>query len=448
MALSRRSLGLIIAMMVVSGCMKDMGPEGVSRFRDGGFLSGQKNTTPTDANQAQPAVAKKDVAAQDASPIISALQLRPTAIKGGTPYQDVAEAVIASDSRVAEAELHVAQLRAKAAKTNWLPTIGPRVSLSSLGDLVTDLVINQVLFDNGRKKAERDLAKANVEIAAVNLVDHGNTRVYEALSLYVRAQQNRELSAHLDSTLKEMAHFEWVMQQRVNGGVSDMSDLNVLQQQLASERARSSEAREAATTALAELNAMSVRDLSGLKGIGDLHEASAGEPLGVIRARAEQGRTLAEARIARASHLPGLSASASGGSSKTTAGLEVTTDRSFSLGTGSELNAIKLVRETSDRKVAEAREVAARQVQAQANRLVAYRRQAQEAKVLTGRAKVNLDLFRKQYDGGQRQVMDVVGVYETFAAALETEIELKYKAARAELELARLQGALAEGAQI
>ena len=42
----------------------------------------------------------------------------------------------------------------------------------------------------------------------------------------------------------------------------------------------------------------------------------------------------------------------------------------------------------------------------------------------------------------------MVGVYETYANALETELELKFKAARAELELARLRGALAEGAQI
>ncbi len=67
---------------------------------------------------------------------------------------------------------------------------------------------------------------------------------------------------------------------------------------------------------------------------------------------------------------------------------------------------------------------------------------------MTKRAKENLDLFQAQYDGGQRQVMDVVGVYETYAMALEREIDLKYKAARAELELARLRGGLAEGAQI
>ncbi|MCT4556575.1 MAG: TolC family protein [Pelagimonas sp.] len=441
--MSRRSLGLVIALMVLPGCMKDMGADTVSRFKGNGLLGSAKTekTTPV----AQPS---DGLPTAEASPIIYALQQRPSALQEGTPYAQVAQSVIASDARVAEAELQVAQLRAKAAKWNWLPSIGPRVSLSSLGDFVTDLVVNQVLFDNGRKRAERDLAKANVEIAAVNLVDSGNTRVNDALVLYVTAQRNREIAAHMGRTLKEMAHFEWVMQQRVNGGVSDMSDLNVLQQKLASKRARASEAGEAATTALAELNAMSDRDLSGIKGLGGLHETSAQEPLAVIRARAQQGAEIAQAKIDRASHLPGLAANASGGSSKVTGGLEVTTDSLFSLGTMAELSALEVVRETSERKVAEAREVANRKVQAQANRLAAFRRQAQEAATLTQNAKQNLDLFRKQYEGGQRQVMDVVGVYETYASALETEIDLKYKAARAELELARLQGALAEGAQI
>jgi adhesin transport system outer membrane protein len=44
--------------------------------------------------------------------------------------------------------------------------------------------------------------------------------------------------------------------------------------------------------------------------------------------------------------------------------------------------------------------------------------------------------------------MDVIGIYQTYARALETEIDLKYKVARSELEMARLMGALAQGARI
>lgn len=98
----------------------------------------------------------------EASAVISALASRTSVLVSGSPYEKVASGVLAADARVAEAELHVAQLRAEAASKNWLPTLSPRITLTSLGDFVADLVISQVLFDNGRKKAERDLAKADV----------------------------------------------------------------------------------------------------------------------------------------------------------------------------------------------------------------------------------------------------------------------------------------------
>ncbi|KUF12841.1 hypothetical protein AVJ23_01730 [Pseudoponticoccus marisrubri] len=431
---------MIVALTVLPGCLKTFAEGTVSRFRGADpvvVAEGQRAA-------AEPAV----IRSADASPIIHALQIRPSVIEPGTPYAQVAAAVIASDARVAAAELRVAQLRAEAARNNWMPRIGPSISLTSLGDFVADLVINQVIFDNGRKKAERDLAKADVEFAAVALVEDGNTRVFDALSLYVTAEENREFAAHLAGAIEDMTHFEWVMQQRVAGGVSDRSDLNILQQKLAQMRADRLEARETTTTALAELAAMAGRPLDGVSGLGGLTDTPPGEALGVLRARAEYERTIAEARIARAQHLPGLSVGASGGTSQPTASLDVTTDTLFSLGTMAEFEAIEATKVSAERRVAEAREVAERKVQTQSSQLSAYRRQATEAAGLTRQAKTNLDLFQQQYQGGQRQVMDVVGVYETYAAALEREIELKYKAARAALELARLQGALAEGAEI
>ena len=433
MRIGRHGLSMIVVAVALSGCMKDMGV--VSRF-SGGTKPPAEETVTRAASAPRPDTAQ-------VAPVIHALALRDTVVEPGTPYSSVANAVIASDNRVAAAELQVAQLRAEAAKYNWLPAIGPRISLNSLGDFVADLVINQVLFDNGRKKAERDLAKAHVELAAVKLVEDGNDRVDDALKLYIRAEENRELAAHLELAFKDMTHFEWIMNERVRGGVSDMSDLNVLRQKLASIRARRGEALETARTALEELDA-----LAEVRGIGRLRDASGGAALGVLRAQVERDIAVAEAKIARASHLPGLVANGSVGDSGTLGSLDIGSDSLFSLGTVSDLRAIEASKEAAERRIAKARETADRAIRSQSSQLAAYTRQAKEAELLTRQAKQNLDLFQRQYDGGQRQVMDVVGVYETYAAALETAISLKYKAARAELELARLRGALAEGAQM
>lgn len=436
----RHGLGAVALCALVAGCSTDTGESVVSRFA--GMVPG----VPAMAGDEPVSASVADIA--DASPIIDALRTRRSAISAGSPYDRVAQAVMASDARVAEANLAVARLRVEAAQHNWLPTIGPDVSLTSLSEVVAALVIEQVIFDNGRKVAERDKAKADVELAAVALVEDGNERVYEALSLYLIAEEGRDTQAHFGIALTDMTEFERVMNRRVEGGVSDMSDLNVLRQKLNSIKAQREAAMESTGTALAELNAMSGTRLDDLRGLGDLRMATDNAPLGVLRSEAEREVSLAEARISRASYLPGLGLEGEVSDDGFSASLEVTTDSLFGLGTMAELKAIETGKTTAERQVTVARERAAREIASQQARLDAYRRQLSETRLLTVSAKQNLDLFQRQYDGGQRQVMDVVGVYETYAASLEKEISLRYQAGRAELELARLKGALAEGTRM
>lgn len=360
----------------------------------------------------------------------------------------MAAGVLAADARVAEAELQVAQLRAEAASKNWWPTISPRITLTSLGDLVADLVINQVLFDNGRKKAERDLAKADVELAAVSLSESSNDRVYDGLVLYLQAEEGRSAADLYGQALKDMSHFEWVMNERVKGGVSDFSDLNVLKQKLADLRARDAAAREKTTRAVAELNAMSAVSLSDQRGLRGMGRTASDQSLDVLRAKVERDRQLAQAQIARAAHLPGLSAGGSlrnGGKGLT---LSASTEQMLGIGTGASLQAIEATKITADRKVTEAEDISRRAIEADQRSIAALKRQAAEAEGLTSQAKTNLDLFQRQYDAGTRQVMDVVSVYETFLRALEKQLDLKFQAAHAELDAAKRLGVLADGAKI
>jgi adhesin transport system outer membrane protein len=322
------------------------------------------------------------------------------------------------------------------------------VSLTSLGDAVADLVIQQVVFDNGRKKAERDLAKADVELAAVALSESSNNRVYDGLVLYLQAEEGRAAADLYGQALTDMAHFEWVMNERVQGGVSDVSDLNVLRQKLADLRARDAAAREKTSRAMGELNAMSATPLSGVRGLRGMEAPSAGTALTVLRAMVERDRQLAQARVERAQHLPGLSVGGSLRDGGRNIALTGGSDAPLGLGTGASLKAIEAARVTADRKVSEARDIAARAIEADQREIAALTRQATEAEALTRQAKQNLDLFQRQYEAGTRQVMEVVGVYESFLRALEQELDLKFRAARAQLDAARRLGVLADGARI
>ena len=423
-------MGLCAA--ALCGCLGQAGGEEVSRLDSNSQIAPEM----TDA--------QREAAA---SPIITALQARRSILPPGSAYHRVSDAVLAANSRTAEADLRAARLRASAASKNWLPKLGPSISLTSLSDVVANIVLEQVLFDHGRLKAERAFAKADVEVAAVDLADDTNERVFTALSLYLDAAEARERAALDQRTLRNMSHFEWIMQERVAGGVSDRSDLSILGEKLGEIRLSLSSAKEAEGTALAELNAMSATPLDDVSGLSDLPEVEDGaRALSVLRAMAEEDRSVAEARTERAGLLPGVTASGTVGSDND-GGISLG-DGLLGLGTGDSLRAIEMQKDAAARKTAQAEEDAARTLRRLEQRIAALDRQEAEAATLTAQARGNLDLFQEQYDSGQRQVMDVVGVYETFAAREQRQLDLKYELTRARLQMARLTGLLADGSRI
>ena len=459
MGQSKRQLTGVVALVAclgVSGCM-DMGSGGSAgsdrtgdtptRMNFAGLFSGPKSQAAEPAAMSAEEAEKAREASE--STIITELSARRTVLPQGSPYDEVADSVLAANHRTAEAELRSARLRAAAAQKNWLPQIGPSISLTSLGDFVTTLFVEQVLFDNGRKKAEREFAKADVEVAAVTLAQDTNDRVATAIALYLNAARNREIGARHQISLKDMGQFEWVMEQRVQGGISDMSDLNVLRQKLAEIRSNLAAAEEGEQIALAELNAMSIAPLMETRGVTDFGvNATDARPLDVILAQAEMHRELAQAKIDRADNLPGLKATGSVSNNGSDAAITAGGSTMFGLNTPDTLKAIAADKEVAERKVAQAQEKSNRELSRLDSQLTALSRQVVEATQLTQQAKANLDLFQSQYEAGQRQVMDVVGVYETYARRQQAQVDLKYDMAKARLEMARLLGLLADGSAI
>ena len=430
-----RGLAFFSMAMLLSGCMQGMTGDGSLSER----LSSARLGLASEQN--------KDTTTIEPSAIIQSLQSRSSAIRPGTAYATIAAATLASDARVAEAELRAARLRSAATDKNWMPSIGPAISLTSLGDMVANLVVEAVIFDNGKKKAERAMARAEVEVAAVSLVSDGNERVYEALDLYLTALEGGESQRLNREALLDMRRFRWIMNERVKGGVSDMSDLTILAQKIAEIESSMKDAQDKRDTALAELSAMTDRDLSDLNGIGAL-DMSAGniETLGVVAAKVQSKRDQAAADMERAGNLPSIVASASGGSNDVVGGIR--TEGLFDFGRKDRNQALDAEEEVLARRVKEAEEASQRKIRSYEAKLTAAQRAYQEAVRLSKQAKSNLDLFQSQYEAGQRQVMDVVGVYETFARQQHTMNTQRFLAAKYEVLIAREYGVLVAGKQL
>lgn len=382
------------------------------------------------------------------SEIINGL-LNRRSMLGAGPYTQVANAVLAANSRAAEADLRAAKLRAEARASNWLPTLGPSVSLTSLGAVVSSMVVEQVLFDNGRKKAERDYAAADVEVAAVVLAQDTNDRVLSALELYLSAQASQARADVNAAAMAKMKHYEYVMSERVKGGVSSRVDLQIVQQKLNQMQSEMASDTEAAAGAMSELNAMSATSLVGTSGLSTLDDTNSDTtPLTVMKARAESDRSVAEATAARAGFLPSLTAVGSLANGGSDFGLNLGSDNGIGFGMGASLKAIDEQKAAAAARVGQVQEDANRSLRAYEGELASLQRQGAQAQSLAGQAAANYDLYAAQQREGQRTVPAVVGIFETKVRTEREAASLKFEIARVQLKIAALKGALVNGDQI
>ena len=400
----------------------------------------------SDSIDEEPSSSFAQIDSEHESEVISTLLDRRSLLEDGSSYDMVGAAALDASARSSEAELTSAKLRAEAKSKNWLPTIGPSVSLTDLGDVVAGILIEQVLFDNGRRKAEREFAAADVEVAAVNLSIDMNDRVETAVALYVAGLRGDEKAALGSRALTRMSEFQRIVNGRVDGGVSDRAYLRVVQSKIDGMQSARATAHEAATTSRAELKAMTGQEFATTP-----TQLSLGTPpednqfLTVLKASAEATRSVAETKMERAGLLPQVSAAGNATTDGSGAGLTLDLATPLGLGTPAMLQAIESARETAERQVAEAEEDARRNYSRQTQRLASYRRQEAEAADLARSSRETYRLFQAQFEAGQRSVLDVVSIYEEWVQREMAHIDAKYEVVLIQLELARDIGILADG---
>jgi len=383
------------------------------------------------------------------SSLIRDLQSRNSVLPQGGPFAVIAEEVLAASKGAAAAELRVAQLKAEAKSKNWLPQIGPTVSLSSLSGLVASLTLTQPLLDNNRRKAERDFAAADVEVAAVGLAQAMNQRVFEGLTYYVQAQRAHAQAAVSRRAADRLLQFQDLMMARVEGGLSDMSEQSTIAQRLAEVQSQLASDAQTANTAEAQLAALTGRPVRDMRGIDTLRDMRQGPPaLTVLRRQGEGARVLAQVQLSRADMLPGLTASADVSDKANTAGLRLTGLGILNPGAGETMQALEETKTVVARQNAEAAETAQRRLVALSGEMAALNARAAQGAEVLARTEGNLDLFTEQYKLGRRSLLDLVTQYDAFAQAQREHTALRFDAALRSLEIARDLGLLVDGERL
>ena len=399
--------------------------------------------------RADATAATAEAPAKAGSAIITELQARKSILPPGGVYAKVAASVLEADAGTSAAELRIARLKSEARAKNWLPKLGPSVSLTALNGLAAGMLLEQALFDHGRRKAEREYAAADVEVAAVTLSTDINQRVYEGLVHYVTAEKARAQAAVASRAVERIGGFANVMRQRVEGGLSDRSEERVIDQNLAEMQATLVGDRDAETSAMAELTAMAASPLTDLRGLDALPVAAAkDEPLSVTKARGIGARDIAESRAARAGLMPGLSANTNIGTGGINPGLSLDGAGLLGWGTKEELAALDATQDVVNRRTNEAAESADRRIVALERQIDSLQnRQTQGAEVLR-QTEGNLELFVEQYKLGRRSLLELVGQYDSYARLERDQTALRYEIALLELEIARDRGVLVDGARM
>ena len=427
---------MLAAVCLLSACMGG-GLPGVSKL---GFGAGKA--------PADPVVPDLSGQGDVRSVLIGDLQSRRSILAAGGPFAEIAAAVTEAGAGVAAAELRVARLRAEARARNWLPRLGPSANLTSLGALAASILVEQTLFDGGRRKAERAHAAADVEVAAVTLATEGNKRVYDGLKHYLAAERARDQAAVAERAVSRLAEFERIMSLRVDGGLSDRSEHRVLSQKLAEMQASLAADRQHEVTAMAELAAMTTRDLTMLRGLQALPPDTATlEPLSVVRARGEGARALAEAQMARANMLPGLTARAEIGKDGVDGGLGLG-GGDFGFGSGAARQALDATGDLVGRRTAQAAEDANRRIVTLQRDIQSLQSREAEGALVLRQTEANLAMFTEQYKVGRRTLLELVQQYESFARTERDQVALKYMAADLRLQIALERGVLVDGARM
>jgi outer membrane protein, adhesin transport system len=415
------------ALVLVSGCIG--GPQ-AARLGAGQGLG--PADTPQPASFTEQGVVS--------SGLIDSLRNRRSVIEGTGPFTAVADSVIAASAGAAVAELRVARLRAEARSKNWLPSIGPVVNLTSLGSVLASMVLEQTIFDNGRKKAERDFAAADVEVAAVVLAQDMNDRVYEGLSFYIEGELAREQAAVAVAAADRLREYDRIVGVRFAGGLSDRSEAQIIRQKLTEMQSTLASDQAAVASARASLAA------HGLQAVG---RDPGAEPLAVLMARGDGARMIAEAKIARAGLLPGLSARTTlDQDGESESGLRLGTDGLLTLGLGSDLAALGAAEDVSDRRIAEAAEDARRDIVTLEQQIIALQIRERDGTEVLAQTRINLDLFTEQYKAGRRTLLELVNQDESYARLARDHAALKYEIALRQLQIARVRGQLVDGARL
>lgn len=144
-------------------------------------------------------------------------------------YERVARAVEEANINAGFYNLEAQKLLSAANVQKRFPQIRPSISLDQNGIGVARLLVDQILFSNGRLKAGKIILNAQEAQAIAQYRMEANENVAQALVAYLDFVRYRETVAAADEVLSFYRRFEEMALARVEGGVANRTELRLFE---------------------------------------------------------------------------------------------------------------------------------------------------------------------------------------------------------------------------
>jgi|GEM_PF-3579949 len=375
-------------------------------------------------------------------------------------YEAIARAIITQTPSASAASLEGQKLLGRAYNQNRLPQVSPTASVEDDGDVIGRLIIEQVIFDNGRFKAGKKLFTADEARVFGDYLIETNEDIAQGINVYLRAVRLQSLLSASEKLAVKYDDLHKIALDRVSGGVGKRSESSLFEIRKLQTHAQSDTIRAELKTTRAELQALTGNDNFVLTprrfNFGGSREALAQEIFEttptILRTQADVDARIAELEQAKADRLPSLSFRGSLGAG-TGLGLgadDQVNDARLGLSVSQPLYWGKNLNTEAILKNIEAEELRVKRVKRDAKvemashdqQIKALETQLPNQQTLVNLAEKRAENFKTDFRAGAATMVEAISLLETLKTLQTQYIDMEHDRLNNELQFARILGIL------
>jgi len=364
-------------------------------------------------------------------------------------YDTIARSLSEQSPLASKASLEGQKLLGEGYNQNRLPQVSPTSSVDDDGDLIGRLIVEQVIFDNGRFKAGKKLLTADESRAFSDYLIEANEDIATGIDVYLRAVRLQRLLSASEKLALKYDDLHKIAIDRVSGGVGKRSESSLFEIRKLQTHAQSASVRAELQSAKTQLQTLTGKDSFSFVpqrfNFGPSREALAQDIFetapAILRVKADVESRLAELEQAKANRLPALSFRGSLGAGT---GLGLGADDQQPLYWGKNLNTEAILKniEAEELRVKRAKRDAKVEMAALDQQINALDGQLPNQQTLIDLAEKRADNFKTDFRAGAATMVEAISLLETLKTLQTQYIDMEHERLSAELQFARILGVL------